>query len=230
MSSGDVPEILARHEVSATVFAITSCVGNRTLMWRNKLSAIRAMTPPDRVAAAYGSLAAERGLPSGPVLDASREWPMNDKDDLADELWRRCGMPPLEQILATERPYFTWDGLRAWMAAGHDVGLHTDTHPRCDRLDPSDVEREVRQPAELLRQELSLDQVALSYPFGLRLPPAIERGLVEDGTVSCALGIRGFSPSGTQPHALERATLEQQMRWEVFGRPLIRAFRARLRR
>jgi peptidoglycan/xylan/chitin deacetylase (PgdA/CDA1 family) len=227
MSSGDVPEILARHGVSATVFAITSCIGNRQLMWRNKLSATMALTAPERLAAAYAGLAAERGLATGPVLEASRDWPMADKDDLADELWRRCEMPPLDEYLAEERPYFTWDGLRSWIAAGHDVGLHTDTHPRCDRLDDAAIELEIRRPAQLLRRTLGLDGVALSYPFGLRLPAPVERGLVEDGVVSSALGIRGFSPLGTPPRALERATLEQHMRWEVFGRPLVRSLRPR---
>lgn len=227
MSSGPVPEILARHGVRATVFAITSCVGNRQLMWRNKLSATVALTAPAHLDAAYAGLAAERGLATGPVLEASRSWPMADKDDLADELWRLTDMPPLDQYLATERPYFTWDGLRSWIASGHDVGLHTATHPRCDRLDAAAVEHEVRVPAEQLRRELELDDVALSYPFGLRLPAAVEAGLVEDGVVSCALGIRGFSPLGTPPRALERATLEQHMRWEVFGRPLVRSLRPR---
>jgi peptidoglycan/xylan/chitin deacetylase (PgdA/CDA1 family) len=225
MSSGDVPEILARHKVSATVFAITSCLDNRELMWRNKLSATVAMSAPERVASAYAALAAERGLPAGPVLEASRDWPMAAKDELADELWRRCDMPPLADFLTAERPYFSWDGLRSWIAAGHDVGLHTHTHPRCDRLDAAAVDREVREPAELLRRELSLDGVALSYPFGLRLEAATERRLVDEGVITCALGIRGFSPLGTPPHRLERATLEQQMRWEVFGRPLVRSFR-----
>ena len=227
MSSGDVPEILARHGVRATVFAITSCIGNRQLMWRNKLSATAALTAPERLEAAYAALAAEHSLATGPVLEASRAWPMAAKDDLADELWRRCDMPPLEQYLAAERPYFTWDGLRSWIAAGHEVGLHTHTHPRCDRLDAAAIEHEVRLPAEELRRELGLDGVALSYPFGLRLPAPAERSLVEEGVVSCALGIRGFSPLGTPPQALERATLEQHMRWEVFGRPLVRSLRPR---
>jgi peptidoglycan/xylan/chitin deacetylase (PgdA/CDA1 family) len=227
MSSGDVPEILARHGVSATVFAITSCIGNGQLMWRNKLSATAALTAPERLEEAYGELAAEHGLATGPVLDASRDWPMADKDDLADELWRRCDMPPLEQYLAAERPYFTWDGLRGWLAAGHEVGLHTHTHPRCDRLDAAAIEREIRLPAAQLRRELGLDGVALSYPFGLRLPAQVEAGLIAEGVVTCALGIRGFSQLGTPPQALERATLEQHMRWEVFGRPLVRSLRPR---
>ena len=225
MSTGEIPRILERHGVRATVFAITDCVGNRRLMWRNKLSAIVALSASGVAAREYAALAAERGLEAGDLLEASRSWPAAEKDALADELWARCGLPPLDAYLASEAPYFTWDGLRAWLAAGHAVGLHTASHPRCDRLTDEQVEREVTEPVGRLREELGLDRVALSYPFGLRLPPATERRLVEDGTIAAAFGIRGFSPRATPRHRLERATLEQHMPWEIFGRPLVRSFR-----
>jgi peptidoglycan/xylan/chitin deacetylase (PgdA/CDA1 family) len=225
MMTGRVPEVLGRHGVSATVFVITDCVGNRQLMWRNKLSTIAALSP--RAQDVYTDLAAERTLAGGPLLEASRSWPMADKDAIADELWRRCDLEPLEDYMGRERPYFTWDGLRSWIAAGHSVGLHTRTHPRCDRLAPADVDREIGAPAAQLRAELGLDAVPLSYPFGLRLAPHVEEALVRDGVVSSAFGIRGFAPRGTTPHRLERASLEEHMRWEVFGRSLARSFQRR---
>jgi peptidoglycan/xylan/chitin deacetylase (PgdA/CDA1 family) len=221
MSSGAVPEILARHGISATVFVITGCVGNRELMWRNKLSAILARTPAGVVERAYGTLAAERGLAVGDLLAASWQWRAADKDALADALWERCGMPPLEQYLARYAPYFTWDGLREWIDAGHSVGLHTRTHPLCERLSPAEIETEIVEPAAELRERLGIEHVPLSYPFGSRLPVVAERRLVESGVVSCALGVRGFSPHGTPPHRLERATIEHDTRWQVFGRALV---------
>jgi hypothetical protein len=53
-----------------------------------------------------------------------------------------------------------------------------------------------------------------------------ERRLVESGVVSCALGVRGFSPRGTPPHRLDRATIEHDTRWHVFGRSLVRSIAA----
>jgi peptidoglycan/xylan/chitin deacetylase (PgdA/CDA1 family) len=195
-------------------------------MWRNKLSAIVATTPRDAVERAHRALAAERRLAGAELLAASWAWPAADKDALADALWERCGMPPLDRYLARHRPYFTWDGLRAWIAAGHSVGLHTRTHPLCERLSPAEVEAEIVAPAAWLREELGLERVPLSYPFGSRLPAAAERRVVETGVVSCALGVRGFSPRGTPPHRLERATIEHDTRWQVFGRTLVRSIGA----
>jgi peptidoglycan/xylan/chitin deacetylase (PgdA/CDA1 family) len=230
MASGPVPRILARHGVRATVFVITACLDNRALMWRNALSAIRALTLRATVRDAYADLAAQHGLPApepgDDLLALSRAWPMAAKDALARELWWRCDLPPLERFLAAHRPYFTWAGLRRWRAAGHEVGLHTHTHPFCARLSPAEVEAEVVAPAALLRRELGLDRVALSYPFGSRLADEQAERLVRDGTISCALGIEGFAPAGVAPWRLGRGTGEQALRWWALGQPLARTLGA----
>ena len=49
-------DLLERHGVQATTFVITGCVGNANLMWRNKLSAIKALRPADAVVRAYATL------------------------------------------------------------------------------------------------------------------------------------------------------------------------------
>jgi peptidoglycan/xylan/chitin deacetylase (PgdA/CDA1 family) len=226
----DVRAVLERHGVSATVFAITGCIGNDDLMWRSKLSAIVAQTHERVLLDAYRGLAAEHGLlvpASGAcVMDASGYWPMADKDALAGELWRRCGMAPLDEYLDRHRPYFTWDGLREWIAAGHAVGLHTRTHPYCALLGPDEIQDEIVAAAAHMRDELGGGRPPLSYPFGSRLRAEAEERLVDDGVVSCALGIDGFAPRGTPPQRLERASLEGDLRWEVFGRTLLRPVRA----
>jgi peptidoglycan/xylan/chitin deacetylase (PgdA/CDA1 family) len=198
-------------------------------MWRSKLSAILAMTPASEVLSAYAALASAHSIPpamrAAAILGASRHWPMEIKDELADEMWQRCAMPPVREYLARYRPYFSWDGLRRWIRAGHSVGLHTRTHPDCGRLASSAVQAEIVAPAFALRSELGLESVPFSYPFGRRLAHDTEQRLVQEGTVSCALGISGFSRASTPPERLERACIEHVPRWDVFGRALLRSLR-----
>jgi peptidoglycan/xylan/chitin deacetylase (PgdA/CDA1 family) len=228
MLGGPLLEMLRRHGVSATAFVITTCVDNQHLMWRSKLSAVLALRSSSSVVGAYADLACDHGLPpvarADAVLRASRDWPMEVKDGLADELWERCAMPPVADYLERYRPYFSWDGLRRWTDAGHSVGLHTATHPDCSRLEPSAADAEVVAPAALLRAELGLESVPFSYPFGCRLPSEVERSLVREGVVTCALGVAGFSPAGTAPERLERACIEHVPLWDVFGRTLVGSF------
>jgi peptidoglycan/xylan/chitin deacetylase (PgdA/CDA1 family) len=218
-------DMLEAHGVKATVFVITSCVGNRQLMWRNKLSAIRALTPPDRIVTAYGSLAVRAGLKPitavDRLLDASSTWAADMIDEYADELWLSCDMPPLREFLDEQRPYMTWEQLREWIRRGHSVGLHTHTHPYCSRLDDDGIRRELLSPALLLRKELALESIPLSYPFGDRLPPDEELRLYDEGVVSCALGIEGLSRVGTPPYRLERAGIESQFRYRLFASVLL---------
>jgi peptidoglycan/xylan/chitin deacetylase (PgdA/CDA1 family) len=215
-------DVLERHGVSATTFVMTSCVGNADLMWRNKLSAIRALCGDEACLRGYNEVAEHFAIE--PLADArglrtaSADWPLDTKGELADALWQVCAMPALDDFLAEHRPYLSWDGLREWIDRGHTVGHHTHTHPYCARLDAAAVETEIVEPARLLRERLGLDWLPFSYPFGSRIDAATERDLFERRVFDCALGIDGFATAGTPLYRLERAAAEHQLEFEVFGR------------
>lgn len=220
-----VADVLEAHGVRATSFLITSCLDNRNLMWRNKLSALRAMSPERQLVSAFNDAVAGRGLPrvraAGEIFVASDAWPMGAKDELADAIWASCPMPGLTSFLAGHRPYFEDAGLREWLSRGHSIGLHTRTHPYCDRLDANEIEREIVEPAAELKRKFGLKRLWFSYPFGSRLPRATEERLAEEGVVDCALGIRGCAPRGTPPRQLERASAESGLDFTLYGRAVL---------
>jgi peptidoglycan/xylan/chitin deacetylase (PgdA/CDA1 family) len=222
---GGVGEVLERHGIRATTFVIEGTVGNGRLMWRHALSAIRSLTSAEDYVPAYNRIAAFRGLTpietGRDLLPVSLRWPMELKEALVEELWGALELPSIAEYLAEECPYFTWEGLEEWRDRGHAIGLHTNTHPVCSRLAPGAVPDEVTAPAERLRERFDLEFLPFSYPFGARLDPITERELVETGVVDAAFGIDGFSPRGTPPFSLERASLESDPRFEVFGRALL---------
>ena len=80
---------------------------------------------------------------------------------------------------------------------------------------------EIVEPARRLSVELGVASLAFSYPFGRRCSAAHERMLVQAGVLQCALGIRGFSPHRTSPFRLERASIEGDMRFSVYGKALL---------
>jgi peptidoglycan/xylan/chitin deacetylase (PgdA/CDA1 family) len=220
-----VADVLERHGVRATTFLITSTIDNKNLMWRNKLSAIQSLRGPERCVRSYNALMSERGLTVATgvpgMLVHSLRWPMQQKEELVDELWRRCDMPALPEYLAEHRPYFTWSAIREWIDRGHDVGFHTHTHPVCSTLSDEGVRLEISEPARALARRLEVSSLRFSYPFGARLDASRESGLFSSGLFECLLGIGGFSPRGTAPHRLERAPLEGDFAFAVFGKPLL---------
>lgn len=228
-----VLELLDQHSIRATSFLTTACVDNQHLMWRNKLSAILAMASGERVVREYNSLAPRHGLVGitspADLMKISRQWPMRDKDELADQLWDACGLLPLDEFLGSQAPYFTWDELVEWQSAGHGIGLHTKTHPFCSRLDHNEIVDEIIEPARYLRSRFHLETLSLSYPFGDRLDAEGERSLMETGVVDRIFGINGFAPLGSPPHRLERAGLEEMgVAWPVFGQNLTASARRRI--
>jgi peptidoglycan/xylan/chitin deacetylase (PgdA/CDA1 family) len=218
-------DVLDAHGVSATTFVLTAMLDNRGLMWRNKLSAIRALRPEETYVGAYNRLMQSVGAPviadASELLGAAMRWDMTRKDELAEELWGACDMPPLTDFLDEHRPYFTRDGLAAWLAAGHRVGLHTATHPDCSRLDADGVRVEILEPARALCAELGVASVPFSYPFGRRCAAPLAPILMQAGVLQCALGIRGFSRRGTDSFSLERASIEGDMRFSVYGKAFL---------
>lgn len=222
LSCEGVMDLLDQYGVHATTFVITSCIGNRRLMWRHALSAIRNLVPEDRLLAEYNAFAYTAGL--DPIdrckhfMPATARWDMKQKDKWAATLWQRCKLPAIEDYLAERRPYFDWNTLSRWIDAGHSVGFHTHTHPFCSKLTRADLETELVAPALELKHKLGLQDLCLSYPFGDRLQPLLEQEIFQSGLFRALFGIRGFQRKGVTRDKLERAGVESRdVGWGVFA-------------
>ncbi len=137
-------------------------------------------------------------------------------------------MPPMDDLLGEHRPYLDWQGLRDLIDRGHTVGSHTKSHPFCSRLRESDLSAELIDPASELRSELGLDALPFAYPFGDRLPPALEKVIAESDVYTCLLGTGGLSLAPTAPDALDRIEVEAGIDSEIFGRPVVLGVKRRL--
>ena len=224
-------DVLGDLAIPATTFVVLACVGNRHLMWQHKFSAIRGRRGDDTFVREFNRLA-EKVAPGTSVRSPeeqparARLWPTERKDEYADALWEACDMPPVGEFLEEHEPYVNWGDLEDWRRRGHEVGLHTRTHPFCSRLNAGEIEAEIVEPARELRDRLRLTSVPFAYPFGDRLPREREGDVAATGRLSCLLGINGLSPRGTPPHHLDRAKAEAGLNDSVFARPLLSAVRS----
>jgi carbamoyltransferase len=65
-----------------------------------------------------------------------------------------------------ERLYLGIKDLKEVQAAGHDVGIHTHTHPILSRLNERDQRCELSTAAQFFRDSLGLRTIHVAYPYG----------------------------------------------------------------
>ncbi|WP_373278665.1 polysaccharide deacetylase family protein [Castellaniella caeni] len=63
-------------------------------------------------------------------------------------------------------PLMSAQGLRDWLAAGHEVGSHTLNHPVLPRLSPELAANEIRDSRDALEQLAGAPVRAFCYPYG----------------------------------------------------------------
>ncbi|MEY2341920.1 polysaccharide deacetylase family protein [Acidithiobacillus sp. IBUN Pt1247-S3] len=68
--------------------------------------------------------------------------------------------------LGVRKPLMDATGLRAWQAAGMEIGAHTRTHPHLPQLAATDLEGEIRGSRQDLEELLGLPVTQFCYPYG----------------------------------------------------------------
>jgi len=235
LTTGGATEVMDRLGIKGTVFVNTACLTGRHLLWMHMFSVIQAkrgsqtlLTEINRVQAKYQD---GRTLSSlSDLIAATRAWPQGDKDHWAAAIWGGARMESLETFLNENRPYFSIEGLRDWTKRGHEVGFHTHSHPFCSQLTDALWESEILRPLSAFKAAINADQIAFAYPFGDRSPPKHEAKLRDLSIFTALMGTGGFSKKGEDLAAMERVQAEDGVNLEVFGKPLVRAYKQKLSR
>lgn len=234
LTAGGATDVMDELGIQATVFVNTALVNYQQLMWQHRFSAIRHKCGDDIFVKQFNQLQEKWGNPDRlnqayAQIYVTHNWSMDKKDEYVDELWQSCHMPPMDEMLNEERPYFDWDGLQQWLERGHGVGLHTHTHPFCSLLDDVLIQSELINPAIEVKERLGLTELSFAYPFGERLRPEHEQAIIDQDIFTCLLGTSDvFSPLKTDPNALVRVEAEAGIDQEVFGKAVIRATKRKL--
>jgi peptidoglycan/xylan/chitin deacetylase (PgdA/CDA1 family) len=226
VSSGAL-DLLDKYGIPVTFFLITGCIGNKSMMWRHKMSAIISERGEGFFVKNYRTLSTGNrrqlgSLRTQELLDDSlQNLGINEKEEFVDELWEISDMPPIDDYLALHKPYLDETQITDLITNGHTIGLHSQTHPNFKNIKTREILDEVVQPAALLKRRFGLTQVPFSYPFGWRMRPEFEKLLFQEGILSCILGVSGISRKGCPIWRLERADCEKGIGFSVFGKTLL---------
>ncbi|SHI26728.1 polysaccharide deacetylase family protein [Pollutimonas bauzanensis] len=109
------------------------------------------------------------------------------------------------------------DEMRAWAAAGHEVGSHTLDHPFLPKLSPEVANYQVRQSKAELEQALGAPVTAFCYPYGGE-SPSIRAMVRAAGYASATTTARGLARHSDDIYGLPRIDVDRSTNIFVFLR------------
>ena len=101
--------------------------------------------------------------------------------------------------------------VRDWLAAGHQIGSHTQTHPYLTRIPPRQAKEEISTSKRQLEDLFGCPIRHFCYPYG-DYSPAV-RDLVQEAGYATACTVRGgMNTPATPPFELVRMTVRYRSR------------------
>jgi peptidoglycan/xylan/chitin deacetylase (PgdA/CDA1 family) len=116
-------------------------------------------------------------------------------------------------------PLMDWEGARAWLAAGMEIGSHSVSHPDLTRLDDAQVREEVAGSRRRIEDRLGVAAASFAYPFN-RVDPRVMDAVAAAGYAAACANAEIYR----SPYALSR--VDPACSWEWFAVQLLRAYPA----
>jgi len=174
--------ILTYHSIdpSGSVISVDPDVFVRQMEWLAK-SDVRVMsladlaTGPDdgyRVALTFDDGFTNFAQVAAPALRAlglpATVFVVSDRPGSTNRWGRKGGDRGIPEL-----PLLDWDALAALARDGFDLGGHTRSHPRLDRIAPSRLADEIVGSSEAIRTRIGYAPTTFAYPYGATTPAAV---------------------------------------------------------
>jgi peptidoglycan/xylan/chitin deacetylase (PgdA/CDA1 family) len=109
---------------------------------------------------------------------------------------------PGQPAAIPRRPLMTWPQIRELSRYGVEVGGHTRSHPRLDRLSRAEVDEEIRQDRQEIEQRLGCAVRHFAYPYG-RVSSDARKAVAEAYVTACSTEL-ALATAASDLLALER--------------------------
>ena len=148
----------------------------------------------------------------------------DDTLDVAGPILRRFGFQAICYVVAGAiGTYNTWDAevlgvkkplmdrvaIGQWLAAGHEIGSHTITHPVLTQLDRAQAAREIGESRSQLQELTGQPVKHFCYPYGDHDNQTVER-VREAGYESAVTTRRGAALQNDDPLRLPRIAINRR--------------------
>ena len=197
-----VGNFLSDENIPATFF-VTDCVLKNELMWRDHLA-----YAADFLFRSHS----DRRVEFLNAIQNSKDWSYAEFIARSQALCENFGIPTGEDIIDECRPYMSVPCIKDLLECGHDVGLHSQSHPYFPNLTCDDAVDEVLQNYATLKDNVQKEPLAFSFPFGARHPESAFYTKVAQQTnveYFCGINANMYSNSSdSNPAFAERLGME----------------------
>jgi peptidoglycan/xylan/chitin deacetylase (PgdA/CDA1 family) len=101
--------------------------------------------------------------------------------------------------------------IKDWLAAGHQIGSHTLTHPFLTRIPPAPAREEIMASKKKLEDSFGVEVRHFCYPYGDWNESVLDMVSEAGYRTACTTGF-GVNTAETSPHALLRLTARYRTR------------------
>lgn len=161
--------VLKEKGAPATIYLISSVVGNEALVWINELNLLvrKGGAAAARIVGKHFDV--PEGATAADIISICRlNYSTPKIQAVLSELRELCGMPAAEHA-KTAKLYLTWEQIEEMRSAGIEFGNHSRTHPNMERLTEEEQLAEIEGAQRDLEKHLPHVH-AFAHPFGHRGP------------------------------------------------------------
>ncbi len=203
--------ILAYHSVMRQADDINGCYSISETVFEQQLAFLKqegynVITLSDALAGLDG----KKNLPERPLVITFDDG-YKDNFYIAMPLLHRYGFPAV--IFATtdfigQDGFLSWEDIKIAKDKGFEFGSHTVSHKQLATLSREDMQREISNSRQLLRENAGVDARFLAYPFGSYNQQTVSL-LSEAGYDGACTGITGLNGKEISPYELRRINIPQ---------------------
>lgn len=205
--------LLRAHKVPATVYLISSTVGNQTLVWVNELNAFLRKDRSkavEHVGRHFDICGMES--PADIISFCRLNYDAIKIEALLGELRAAFELPVAEHAAAAKL-YLTWDQINEMSAAGISFGNHSRTHPNMARLNEDEQTEEIRSAQRELEKQVKV--TGFAHPFGHKGPTTAK--LASEAGLTTPADVGGYNRP-VSPLSLGRTHLSNESVPGLFAR------------
>jgi peptidoglycan/xylan/chitin deacetylase (PgdA/CDA1 family) len=165
--------ILARYEAPAAIFVATDFIGTDRFFWFDELYLMMVADPAREQVTTRLEQSIGRQL-EAPTLEetywlAVEHLKRVSEEELQEVMGRLATVATLElEVFSEDYSVLGWSEIEQLQASGLvEFGVHTASHRILSSLEPSEWDREIREPRRQLSRALGQEALAFAYPNGL---------------------------------------------------------------